>query len=291
LHWRGDRKDFNAFNGAFSSLMGGSALSEEDMHAFTAFIDTVRYMPNPNQNLDRTLPDSLNGGNPNLGRATFLFDPYKPGVRCNSCHFSTPGPGSSGFIQNFPGQDQPVKVAQLRNVYQKTYYTPVDGGQSIGGFGLLNDGSVPNPFTLFSQPNFGRFSNDTVKKMNIAAFVMCFDTGIAPAVGYSRTVWADNVNDLALLGDWITLQLQAAAGNIDLIAKGTINGRLTGLLYRPATADYVPDVQPGSPLTRTQLVELIKRGDIVTVMGVPPGSGRRIGIDRDMDGIFDQDDR
>jgi YVTN family beta-propeller protein len=291
LHWRGDRADFNAFNGAFSSLMGGSTLPDDDMKAFTAFINTVRYMPNPNQNLDRTLPDSLNGGNPNAGRATFLFDPYKLDIRCNSCHFSTPGPGSNGFIQNFEGQDQPVKVAQLRNVYQKTYYTPVEGGQSIGGFGLLNDGTVANPFVLFSQRNFGRFSNDTVKKQNLSAFVMCFDTGTAPAVGYSRTVRADNLNDLALLREWITLQFQAAAGNIDLTARGMIDGQLTGLLYRPATNDYVPDTQADSPVTRAQLVEFIRQGGILTVMGVPPGSGRRIGIDRDMDGIPDRDDQ
>jgi hypothetical protein len=37
------------------------------------------------------------------------------------------------------------------------------------------------------------------------------------------------------------------------------------------------------------LREKILLGDTLTIMGVPPGSGRRMGIDRDIDGILDGD--
>src|SRR5687768_16953810 len=54
LHWRGDRANFLFFNGAFHSLLGGSAIPEADMEAFREFINTLVFEPNPNQNLDRS---------------------------------------------------------------------------------------------------------------------------------------------------------------------------------------------------------------------------------------------
>ncbi|MDQ6859736.1 MAG: beta-propeller fold lactonase family protein, partial [Verrucomicrobiota bacterium] len=70
LHWRGDRGDFTAFNGAFDSLLGGSQLSTADMNAFRDFAETMNLPPNPNQQLDRTMPASVAGGDPNAGRNT-----------------------------------------------------------------------------------------------------------------------------------------------------------------------------------------------------------------------------
>src|SRR6185503_14297507 len=56
LHWRGDRTNFLHFNGAFDGLLGGSVLSATDMQAYRTYINTINFQPNPNQNLDRTLP-------------------------------------------------------------------------------------------------------------------------------------------------------------------------------------------------------------------------------------------
>ena len=54
LHWRGDRANFQAFNGAFASLMGGSQISASDMNTYAGFGTSMVFPPNPNQNLDRT---------------------------------------------------------------------------------------------------------------------------------------------------------------------------------------------------------------------------------------------
>src|SRR6202035_2621225 len=51
-HWRADRANFAAFNPAFSSLMGGIPLSNTDMAAYTQFVNTIAFQPNPLQNLD-----------------------------------------------------------------------------------------------------------------------------------------------------------------------------------------------------------------------------------------------
>src|SRR5262245_20626294 len=60
FHWRGDRQNFQHFNGAFVSLLGrATPLSATDMDRFTDFIMTVNMPPNPYRNLDDTLPSSV----------------------------------------------------------------------------------------------------------------------------------------------------------------------------------------------------------------------------------------
>lgn len=291
LHWRGDRATFLDFNGAFNSLMGGATLTSADMAAYRDFINTIQFQPNPNQNLDRTLPATIAGGNPSAGRNTFLNEPFTSIITCNSCHTANPGPGSNRVI--IPAallqESQAFKVPQLRNVYQKLNFNNTAGAATVGGFGVLHDGSVPSLFAFLSAPVFQNFSNDTVRKTNLAAFLLCFDTGMAPAVGYARTVTAANVNNTAVTNDWTLLEGQAAAGNIDLIVKGTVNGQRMGLLYRPATNDYQTDRTGVGPLTRTQLRNAVAAGDVLTPMGVPRGSGTRMGIDRNLDGVLDGD--
>ena len=63
FHWRGDRTNFTHFNLAFDSLLGGSMLSQSDMNAYRDFINTIRFEPNPNQNLDRSMPTNFAGAN------------------------------------------------------------------------------------------------------------------------------------------------------------------------------------------------------------------------------------
>ncbi len=287
FHWRGDRASFDDFNGAFRSLMGGTPLSTAGMNAFTSFINTVVYQPNPNQNLDRTLPRSFQAGDAVRGQAIFQTVPVRLNFfKCNSCHASTPGPGSANVIQNFEGQEQPMKIAQLRNVYQKLLFNNDRGAQSIDGFGIEHDGGFSSIFGLLSSPGvFGPIENDAQAKLDLSAFVQCFDTGVAPAVGFTRTLTAATID--SAIADWVTLQNQAAAGNIDLIVKGTVLGQRRGMLYLPASSSYILDKSGAAAMKFSQLYSLVKLGDTLTVMGVPPGAGRRMGIDRNLDGTLD----
>jgi YVTN family beta-propeller protein len=290
-HWRGDNANFAAFNPAFSTLMGGNQLSTDQMSAYTAFINTVSYLPNPNQNLDRSLPTSLNGGNAVSGQNDFLNVSLHgpPGDSCNSCHASTPGPGSDLDIVLRPNLSQPMRVPVLRDVYQKLTFSNLPGSETIGGFGLGNDGQLATLIELIQQPILGIFSTDPQGQLDIAAYLLCFDTGVAPAVGYTQTMTSANVTSSSITSDWATLQSQAVAGNIDLIAKGTINGQLHGLLYQVATNNYETDTSGLGPFTQAQLISFISAGDTLSVMGVPVGSGARVGIDRNLDGILDGD--
>jgi hypothetical protein len=226
LHWRGDRASFIDFNGAFDSLMGGTTLTSTDMAAYRDFVNTIQFQPNPNQNLDRTLPATFAGGNPSAGRNTFLNEPFASNITCNTCHTANPGPGTNRMIipASALQENQDFKVPHLRNVYQKMNFNNAAGASSVGGFGILHDGSVPSLFAFLSNPVFQSFSNDTVRKNNLTAFLLCFDTGMAPAVGYARTVTSANVSNTTVANDWALLESQAATGNIDLIVKGTAYG-------------------------------------------------------------------
>jgi YVTN family beta-propeller protein len=290
-HWRGDRDSLLAFNGAFDSLMGGTVLSSTDIAAYRDFVNTIQFQPNPNQRLDRTLPTTIAGGDPNAGRNTFLNEPFTSSFTCNTCHTANPGPGSNKTIipDSILQEAQGFKVPQLRNIYQKLNFNNAAGASSVGGFGLLHDGSEPNVSTFLSKPVFQSFANDSVRKANLNAFLLCFDTGTAPAVGYARTITAANVDKAAISSDWTLLEGQAAAGNIDLIVKGTVNGQRMGLLYRVASNDYQTDRTGAGPFTRSQLRGSILAGNTLTAMGVPRGSGVRMGIDRNLDGVLDGD--
>ncbi len=298
FHWRGDRTNFTHFNVAFPGLMGDSALSTADINAYRDFINTIAFQPNPNQNLDRTYPTNVLGGDANAGRNAFFFTNYTgsspsdpTALKCTSCHTGPPGPGSDRLITPALAlqESQDFKVPQLRNIYQKMNFNTSTGTNSIGGFGITHDGTDPTLQVFLSRAVFTNIRNDTKIKNDLAAFVQSFDTGVAPAVGYSRTLTSGNVTTSSVTNDWLLLENQAAVTNINLIAKGTIDGQRHGLFYQPTLGTYRADTTNLSAFTHAQLYAKIQNGDKLTIMGVPPGSGTRMGIDRDEDGVLDAD--
>jgi hypothetical protein len=85
--------------------------------------------------------------------------------------------------------------------------------------------------------------------------------------------------------------LAGSVTNISLIAKGTIDGKRRSLLYRPNTGDYMTDKTDVGPFTHAELVNKIMAGDTLSVMGVPPVSGVRMGIGRGLNGVLDGEER
>ncbi len=294
LHWRGDEADFSDFNQAFDALMGGPQLSTANMQAYESYIDTIAFQPNPFQNLDRTLPTSLFGGNAVNGQTDFLTVKINstPTNTCNACHQSNPGPGSNFNIVTRANLPQPLKVPTLRNIYQKGNFSNAAGSQSIDGFGYSSNGNNATLLQVLDQPVLGGFGNNPQAQSDVASFLISFDTGTAPAVGYTRTVTAANVTaDPTIASDWALLQNQAAAANIDLVCQGTIQGQLAGCLYQPQTNTYQMDTTGLGPFTQVQLIGFIQAGDTLSIMGVPSGSGVRFGIDRNHNGVKDGDER
>jgi hypothetical protein len=303
-HWRGDKPDLSAFNGAFAELMGGSELSNADMAAFTNYINTIVYQPNPNENLDGTLPDSIalpdhpgTTANPNTGYTAFTtqqFGDFGQGndttQTCNFCHTapaSIPGyaPGTNLVVRipfgTGPGADQPLKIPHLRNMYWKTNSNFNKGAVSVNGFGYGHEGNIAGLANQADQGSFGIFSTRLNKNQTqanqldeaVEAYELCFDTGTPPATGYSRTLTSATVGTSPAQSDWSTLQTLAAGGTIDLIVNGTVQGKVTALLYQ--SGNYITNTGAG-PYTQSQLTGFINSGDTLTIMGVPFGSGSRM---------------
>jgi DNA-binding beta-propeller fold protein YncE len=273
-HWRGDKPDFAAFNAAFDVLMGGNQLSDTDMTTYTNFVNTILYQPNPNRLLNNSFPSSLQGGIPANGQSDFInvaLTTVKIGPStCNSCHEVSPSGTGTNRLIDAVDFDQPLKNPHLRNVYQRLLYN-LAGPTSVDGFGLDHDGKVPGITAFFHGSSFVNYSQQ--QKTDMTAFMLCFDTGTAPAVGYTRTLTQSNVSTTSAQKDWSTLQQQAGVGNIDLIARGTIKGQVHGLLYQPSSNNYILDTGAPGPFTQAQLQSFIQNGDILSFMGVYPGTG------------------
>ena len=294
FHWRGDRGNLDAFNGAFVSLMGRAAqLPDSEMAAFDAFTLTLAYAPNPNQFLNRTFRTAALHAPSAARGATFFFNqPTDGGLTCNGCHAGTNfGPGTNG--QLVPNQallaSQDMKVPQLRNLYKKSGFLDRPGAVNKRGFGYTHDGAVDNLFAFLQFPGFNFNTVDPPQtpdenRRDVEQFLLAFDTGMAPAVGAQATF--DGVVSPAARMD--TLETQATAGNCDLIAKGRVGGTPRGWQF--VSGMWKPDRQGENAISSLALRGLAGPGSEVTVTGVPPGSGRRMGIDRDGDDYLDADE-
>ncbi len=292
LHWRGDRAQLANFNPAFMSLLGGTRqLTSAELSDFQAFISSLTYPSNPNQNLDRTLPNPASGPNATRGQQLFNNVGFDGGViTCNQCHTASPGflSGTSGFI--IPAQalaeSQNFKVPQLRGEYQKTGFFRVPGEQ-LTGYGFIHDGSTDTLFDFLHASVF-TFQNDG-QRQDIEQFVLDFDTGTAPTVGLQMTVNASNKSTQTVTDRINLLMAQAALLNCDLIVRGNYGGSQRSLLYI-GNGTFQTDKQSDPTVALQTLLNAVSTGAELTFTGVPPGAGRRMSIDRDGNGTLNGDE-
>jgi YVTN family beta-propeller protein len=344
FHWRGDRQNFQHFNGAFVGLMGmngncrnrttgvGSetpcssnaqctisgesclGLSTADMNAYTAFIETVNFPPNPFRNLNNTMPSSMTvpnqsgggattTGNPNNGQNAYTNVLLDAGaLSCNNCHQITAGgmfdngTNMSLFNGNAEGESQDFKIPHLRNMYEKVGFDVIrpglqsGSGNNIGtatqkkGFGFIHDGAVSLTEFLAAPV----FESSTQQERDLFAFMLAFPTESAPCNGRQQTVNNSNKNDSGVTGTINTLVAQAENGNCDLIVTGALGGVDKGYLYDTAGDVFTPDSLVDPNLTESALRGSVSGSDVITYMGVPFGSGYRTALDRDRDMFFNR---
>ena len=314
MHWRGDRSGanepgataqdafdeeagFKRFNPAFVGLIGrASELTAEEMQAFTDFVLTVTYPPNPVRSLDNTLTTAQQAGHDLYMDANQLTDTVR---NCNGCHVLDPAQGFFGTDgeSSFENEVQLFKIAHLRNAYTKVgmFGFPdvafigagdhSDQGDQIRGFGFLHDGSIDT---------VGRFLTATVfsltptQRQNLEQFVLAFDSNMAPIVG--QQVTRNKKSDAAVDARIDLLIARAAAGECDLVVKGNLAGEDRGWV-RLANGLFRSDRAPEPAVDRRALRKQSEvAGQERTFTCVPPGEGQRIGIDRDEDGAFDRDE-
>lgn len=307
MHWRGDRTGghtggdpldeeaaFKAFNVAFEGLIGRSGpLTTSQMQSFTDFALQLFYPPNPIRNIDNSLTVSQL-----KGREFFFNVPTIPfsGETCNDCHvvdIENGFFGSNGLSVAIPGASQVMKVPHLRNAYTKAGTSESDEvvvSTRFKGFGFTHDGSAP---TLLRFLRAGRFEFPALASaQDVANYVMAIDSNLAPIVGQQVTL-SDTSGTAAASKLGVMIQ-RALVSNpraeCDLIAKAAIAGEKRGWLLQ-ATRDFRSDRVAEAPYDLQSLMDIAKAPDqAMTFTCVPPGSGQRMGIDRDEDGILDGDD-
>src|SRR5207244_8123216 len=82
---------------------------------------------------------------------------------------------------------------------------------------------------------------------------------------------------------------RANAGDCDLVVKGVRAGEARGWLYQPSAGQFQSDRASEPLLSEATLRgQAATTGQELTYTAVPPGSGVRIGIDRDEDGFLDR---
>jgi hypothetical protein len=316
---------FRNFIVAFPGLVGNNTtIAPGDMQKFADFTLQVQLPPNPIRNLDNSLknpnaPAASEQRGANFYSGTRRSDGANQdnfGFTCNGCHTLDASQGffGTGALSSFENETQILKIAHLRNVYTKIgmFGMPQIGflnagnngsqGDQIRGFGVLHDGSVDTVFrflqaTVFNNANplglgaVGFPDNQT--RLDTEAFVLAFDTDLAPIVGQQVTLTSTNSG--AVGGRITTLQSSAGtpfvskilgpgANQADLVAKAKIGGVQKGWAYNPGPANYTPD-DGGAAITPAALQTLAATpGQEVTYTATTPGSGTRVGIDRDLDG-------
>jgi YVTN family beta-propeller protein len=295
LHWRGDRQGLANFNPAFVSLLGAQTqLSTQDMTAFSTFVQTLTYPPNPNQPPSR--PPSENS----IGFSFFSFnklDGGQPnGVSCNFCHTITNfGTGTNRTIipKEALQEPQPFKVPQLRGMYQKVGILRTATTPQITGFGLLHDGTFDTLFNFQKAPqfNFAEAGSDVTAdgwRRDMEQLMLRLDTGTPPAVGLMTTVDATNKSNSAVTNRINLLMQQSQVGNIDLVVHGINGGRPRGFLF--TNGQFQPDSLSEAPVSLQQLLDSADTRAELTFVGVPRGEGRMRSIDLNGNGVLNDDE-
>jgi hypothetical protein len=298
---------FRNFIVAFEGLVGKEGnLPEADMDKFTDFALELMLPPNPIRPLNNTpsthntaISTNPSASNPSAAAGLTRFNgaAVDTVANCNGCHTLNAGQGffGTGGGQTFEGEPQTAKVAHMRNDYTKVGMFGnsaggSDTGEQIRGFGVLHDGSVD---TVRNFLTASVFSLNATEEANLEAFTFEFPSDLAPVVGQQVTLTATNGTvanpriDLLIARaatNFSSLMLGGTVKECDLIVKGSVAGVERGAL-RQANAQFLTD--RNELFSDAQIRALAATEGPLTYTCAPPGSGTRMGIDRDSDTILD----
>ncbi len=293
MHWRGDREDFTAFNPAFVSLLGRETqLTPAEMEAFTVYINTLRFPPNPFRTMSGALPNtSSNGGSAVAGQNLFnVIGLAGTPFRCVTCHALPDGTSTTLAASNLIAtSSQSLKTPHLRDLYEKTGFSR-QSASNTRGFGFSHDGHIDTiasflnlPVFLFAQGGLG-----AQQRRDVEAFLMSFSVDTHAGVG--AQVYADTPTLPTTVSQRLdTMITIALTGNVGLIAKGRQGGVPRGYAFDRLANVFRSDVL-GEALSPAALRASASPVSPLWFTLVPAGSQTRLGIDRDGDGFLDRDE-
>lgn len=288
FHWRSDKVTIQAFNPAFDGLLGGEQLSPTDIDLFAAFVNSINYPPNPYLNRDNSFKDPT-GALP--GAIAYTNN-------CNFCHMVDHDgamhiagvEGDAGVNENTSVLfAQLQEVPQLRGIYEKFQ------SDRYVGVGVLHDGregdrTTGHPLLTFLADFFGTLS--LTDHADITAFVTAFPSNVMSVVGWQVRVPGDGPgsepgSQVKVNVDLMIAQAAKTPRPCDVIARGRVGGMDLAFVMLSPTPVPTFESQFNVMYTLPTLYSGLAPGDFLVFTAVPPGSGRRLGIDQDMDGVAD----
>lgn len=295
-HWRGEKHQLKQFDGAFVGLLENETTLGGNFIYIERYLKHLALAPNPRQRLDRVFTVAER-----RGATVFQTVPSFGGFTCADCHQLPLG--TSGEIVPFKagGFAKSGVVPPLRGVGDKL--SPIhNAGGSFGtrtelGAGLLHHGSVASIHDLLTledpgQPGQPLFTFTAAQIADLEAFLLAFDTGLAPAAAYAYTARGENpVEDQAQFDFLIN---QAERGNCDLVfhappPPGRPERTAAGL-YRPEIGAFERNAAQLGPLSPAQLLAAAGPHRPITLLGLPRLSGETFALDLDRDGLYDLDE-
>ena len=268
----------------------------------------------------------LPNGNAERGKALFFPPNMLDGAACVSCHTlptgsSTPYTFVNGVFVPFPdgphgekhqaligiaaSTNEVLKAPQMRSIYERTGFDNTQL-ESTAGFGFMHDGNVDSIARFVLEPATRIFNDQEAS--DILAFLLSVsgdseaDGGLttqlrpigSPALGTHAAVGRQLTFDDASnpppgsLTTLATLISEANKGKIGLVARGRVGGIERGAYY--IGNNLFQTDRMAERVTRELLLSTAGTGSVLTFMAVPEVSERRIGVDRDSDGIYDRDE-
>ncbi len=309
---------FKSFNVAFRGLMGRTGpLSVAEMQAYTDFMLQVAYPPNPVRALDNSLtPAQANAKSifQNVPVHRTVEHPIIPPpleFKCSDCHGLDPAQGffgSSGRSSFRSDRTQIFKVPHLRSLYATVGMfgvpaaNPVPTGPQIRGVGFQHDASADTILTFLSDPRLHLPGADQAEKdqnrLDMVDYMLAFEGEAAPVLGQQVTldVAGPGADLLASGPDTVEDRVDLLASRAlvttpipecDLVVKAAFDGEPRGW-WMSGPDQFVADRNGAVAISRAALeAHTVTPGRELTFMCVPPGSGERLGIDRDSDGTRD----
>ena len=184
----------------------------------------------------------------------------------------------------------------MRNAYHKVgMFGSSTGstftGDQIRGFGFLHDGSIDTVGQFLSAGVFSALTNS--ERNNLETFTLEFPTDLAPIVGQQVTLTANNgavtnprINLLIARANtnFSSVMLGGTVKECELVVKGTFDGAERGWV-RESNGQFRSDIN--DVVSDATLRGYATTQGPLTYTCAPPGSGVRMGIDRDEDNILD----
>ena len=309
MHWRGDRTGanrvagetleeaaFKEFNEAFDALAGlGSELSDADMQAFTEFAMRINYPPNPIRQLDNSLVGIEIDGEHLYNNGVVRVQTGLLEV-CAQCHPIDPAAGTFGTRGLSADNSQPgeknFKIPHFRDQYQKVgmfgwgFQSPAATGPQVRGFSFNHNGATSSNFII---ADLGMPQADLLA---LRAFIYAFPTESPPILGQQVTLTDSNRVQAASRLDLLVERgmVETPIPECDLVASGVVAaGSRSWVMERSGL--FLPDRIGEPAIDRATLESLVTASNqYLTFTCTPWGSGLRIGVDRDLDGILNGDE-